>query len=360
MSLALSLTNYAFDKVVNLWGLAGKVLPLSPLVLRVRITNKCNLSCHYCYVGESLNKQTDNLLSVEEWQKVITHLSPRTLIDITGGEPFLTPGFDEIINSMLDKKLKVSLITNGTVYKKSLLQNLVDKKLSHFMISFDGNKELHEKVRGKGNFDRAIRTASELISYKQEQKSRHPLIVAKITVTEENHHDLEELTNYLLSEVGFNGVTLNLLFENSSRDGFSDGKELEDQKFWNGNTVVFSQKNALSMKNSIQNIRERFLNKVQVRPDISTAQLENYFLNPVKLSPVDCHKYRSIVTMYHDGTLTPCDIGLDSGNIRDIGYNVGLVHEHKKFRQFFQKIGKLEKTLPACQGCCLKKHEVTA
>src|SRR5204863_9322973 len=118
---------------------------------------------------------------------------------------------------------------------------------SHFMISFDGNALVHDEVRGKGNFEKAIKTAQKIIEYKKLNKTKYPLIVAKITFTENNHHDLDSLIDYLINHIGFNGITLNLLFDNNARDGFVDGQSLNDKKFWSGNEISFSSEKISSM-----------------------------------------------------------------------------------------------------------------
>lgn len=361
MNLSFRVTNYVFDRMVNLWGLflalISPFVSLAPLVFRIRMTNKCNLNCHYCYVGESLNKKNDKVLSLEEWRKIITNIPKTTLVDITGGEPLLTPQFEDILKMMLDKKLKISLITNGTIFKESLFRMFVDKNLSHLMISFDGNEVLHDKVRGKGNFTRSIGAALKLIDYKKEKKSRFPLLVAKITYTENNHSDVESLIHYLIKEVGFDGVTLNLLFENSARDGFSNGKSLDEEKFQTGNTIVFSPEKISSMTTAISGILDNYRGIVQVRPEIHPSQLKEYFTNPLKFSPKGCYKYRSVVTMYSDGVMTPCDLGLDVGDIRQLDYNLAKIHQQALSKKFFKSFEQLGRVLPGCQGCCLKKHE---
>ncbi len=361
MSVALRLTNFAFDHLVNQWGALSRVFDpvvnFSPLVFRVRITNRCNLSCHYCYVGKSLNQKVENLLNVDEWKMVLKNLPRHTLIDITGGEPLLTPKIDEILNEMLDRKFKISLITNGTVYKETLFKTMVEKKLSHFMISFDGNEVAHDAIRGLGNFERALKTAKKIIEYKKELGSRHPLLVAKITYTEENYHDVDKLIKYLVDDIGFDGATVNLLFDNEARDGFPNGKALKESKFQAGNVVQFSSDKAAMMGEELVSLLEKYSGKVQVRPEIKTSEVKNYFIDPQKFSPKNCYKYRSVLTMYSDGTLTPCDLGIEVGNIREEGYDVKKTISRAKMKSFFEGFQKQE-NLPGCQGCCLKKHEM--
>src|SRR5690606_22336893 len=152
----LKLMNWLFDTSTNWWGFCSQYLALPPLVLRVRITNRCNLSCHYCYVGQSLNKKTDSLLNLDEWFKILDKTPRNTLIDITGGEPLLAPHIDKILGSILDRKMKVSLITNGTIHKDDIFSIMVEKKLMHLMFSLDGPEEINDSIRGKGSFQKTM------------------------------------------------------------------------------------------------------------------------------------------------------------------------------------------------------------
>lgn len=359
MNLSLKLTNIAFDHLVNFWGILSKIFNLSPIVFRIRITNKCNLHCHYCYVGESLNKKLDYLLTLEEWKKVIKRVPRNTLIDITGGEPLLAPNIEEIVNEMLDRKLKVSLITNGTISKESLLKNMVDKKLFHFMVSFDGESATHDKVRGEGSFDRAINTAKKVIEYKRSQNTRYPFVVAKITFTENNYQEIESLCSHLFTQIGFDGITINLLFANKARNSLVNESSLKDSKFWSGNTITFSPDKALAMADAAKGLFLKFAGKIQIRPEINLDQIEEYFKNPSSFSPKNCYKYRSIITMYSNGLLSPCDLGLNVGNIREIDYNLSRTIRQNSMKEFLKQFGNEKKMIPGCQGCCLKKHEMT-
>lgn len=356
------MTNIVFDHFVNAWGILGEwtasFAKLRPLVFRVRITNRCNLSCHYCYVGKSLNQKSPDLLNLSEWGQIIRHIPRRSIVDITGGEPLLAPNIEEILAAMLDRRLRISLITNGTVFKESLFKMIVVKRLDHFMVSFDGNENLHDKVRGDGAFKRSIRTANEIIKLKKNHNSKYPLVVAKVTYTEDNYEDVEALIDYLLNTVGFNGVTINLLFENQSRDGFVNAEHLEDDKFYKGNTMIFSPNKIESMNAVLIHNLKKFRSKIQLRPDMKYSNIKEYLTNPSKLSPKGCFKQRSVITMYSDGVVSPCDLGLKVGNIREINYNVRDVFRMTKMNTFFTDFKRKKSEFRGCEGCCLKKHEV--
>lgn len=353
----LKMMNLIFDNAVNIWGSLSHFLPLNPLVVRLRITNRCNLSCHYCYVGSSLNQKNDQLLKLDEWQRIINQLPFYTLIDITGGEPLLTPHFSEILSLMLKRKLKVSLITNGTVRKEGIIPLMVSKKLMHLMVSLDGPQKIHDQVRGEGSFNKAMDFIDEVLFTKKELKSKYPKIVAKLTVTPANANSLIELCEGLIANKRVDGITLNLLFENEARNGFADGQSMEDEKFRGGNKIIFNSEERELMIQAIFSLKREFGHFINIRPDISLNELPNYFTNPNQVLPRNCHKHQSIVTIYQDGVITPCDLGLAITNIRDLQFSLKTLRGNNKMLGFrsFMRQKSLQGNL-ACAGCCLKKH----
>ncbi len=355
------LAKILFDSAGEIWGaLQKRVSPwffLPPLVFRIRLTNRCNLSCHYCYVSESLNKKNPGDLSLQEWERIIDQIPWYSIVDLTGGEPFLAPHFLEIINRLLDRNLKVSLITNGTVNKEDVLETLVVKKLRYFMVSIDGERDQHDKIRGAGSFDKSINTIKKIQKLKEKYGSSLPSIVCKVTLTDTNSGSLEQLSDYLLNDVQVNGITFNLLFQNNARNGIVDAEDFYHDKFWSGNTASYGDNSPAKIHESLERIVRLFKGRITVRPEIKKQAWQGYMQKPSRFSPVNCSKYLSIVTMYQDGKLTPCDLSLDIGNIKDVDYNPGKVFQLQRFTKFKSLFEKHQRSIPGCAGCCLKTHE---
>ncbi len=359
--IKVKFAQFFFEFITSSWGFASNLLQpflvLNPLVLRLRITNRCNLSCHFCYLGNSLNIKSENILSLEEWQKIINNIPRYTIIDITGGEPFLTPHFNEILSMMLTRKLKVSLITNGTISRPEVLKTIVDQKLTYFMISLDGLENEHDEIRGKGSFQKSINTLKEVIKLKKLNKQKLPMVICKVNLSESNHLSLDQLYDYLLNEIKIDGITTNLLFENSARDGFPNAKHFQDAKLWSGNKFKYAEKHIHSLQNELKSLVNKYSHHMNVKPSIRAHEYDKYIASPNSFRPQKCYKYRSVSTMYFDGTLTPCDLGISIGNIREINYNMTKVmslHLMQEFDHFFKSKNF---SLPGCEGCCLKTNE---
>ena len=355
-----------YDNAVDFYGRTNSVLStrlglslLYPLVLRLRTSVRCNLSCTFCYQADSLNQKELNHLSLEEWNKILDPLPRHTIIDVTGGETFISKNFKPLIDLILEKKFRTSLITNGSYPNDEILENLVEKKLFYFMVSVDGLEEYHNRVRGNDqSFQNLCKTIDRLIYFKNKHNKKHPLICLKITITDDNHNEMEKVIDHFYSRFGITDFTLNLMFQNKVRGGNKVHKDFSHPDYQEGNTQKYDPTQFSEIIDSLAKIfktaQDRQLS-VKIKPDIKFSQIRAYLENPNSFGVKACHKSASILTLYYDGALTPCDIGLQIGNIRDCDYKISQAWKNQQY-------SALTKSLktgfhPSCEGCCLKSHE---
>ena len=87
--------------------------------LRVSLTDRCNLRCHYCMPAEGLNwLPGDQLLRSDELARLLRIAVDRlgvTRVRFTGGEPLLARHLEDVVASAagLTPRPEVSLTTNG-------------------------------------------------------------------------------------------------------------------------------------------------------------------------------------------------------------------------------------------------------
>lgn len=122
---------------------------ISPLEL-------CNLNCRHCYTNKTRHI-LDNTAILNFTKKYSGFLRSNSLslksILFCGGEVFILPGFTRLINNLLKKGIFISIITNGTVDR---LDKIKDPTNCQLLVSLDGPAEIHDKNRGKGNFQKSI------------------------------------------------------------------------------------------------------------------------------------------------------------------------------------------------------------
>lgn len=131
--------------------------------LEFQITDRCNLRCRHCYIGEGLHQD----LSFERIKKVLEKFEEiqglRLLL--SGGEPLLHPHFWEINDILRHYAFRSVLLSNGTLITRDVSKRL---QVHEVQISLDGMKEGHEAIRGKGTFEKAV----SAINFLQEVKIR--------------------------------------------------------------------------------------------------------------------------------------------------------------------------------------------
>ena len=125
--------------------------------LELQITNRCNLQCRHCYIGDGLHQD----LSMRQVERVLEEFEEiqglRLLL--SGGEPLLHPRFWEINDILKNYAFRSVLLSNGTRITKEVAKRL---RVHEVQISLDGMKEGHESLRGKGTFERVVKAIDHL------------------------------------------------------------------------------------------------------------------------------------------------------------------------------------------------------
>lgn len=135
--------------------------------LWIYTTLACNLRCRHCLV--SAGKELEEELTTEEIKKLVDEavvLGVKRFY-ITGGEPFIKDDIFELIKYITkDKNCELIILTNATLFdnkKISAMEEIKGPKLV-IQVSLEGpNAEIHDRLRGKGNFDKVVKGIKKLI-----------------------------------------------------------------------------------------------------------------------------------------------------------------------------------------------------
>lgn len=122
--------------------------------LRLSITDRCNLRCHYCMPEEGVEKiNHEDILSFEEIDEIVGSLVHLGIdkIRLTGGEPLVRNGILTLLK-MIKKHSQIkdiALTTNG-ILLPSMAEALKAAGLDRINISIDSldSKKYHEMTRG--------------------------------------------------------------------------------------------------------------------------------------------------------------------------------------------------------------------
>jgi len=148
--------------------------------LELQITDRCNLKCKHCYIADKnppsppfrkggmggfdkkLKKQNFNELSIKQIHDILKEFEEMQglRVLISGGEPFMHRGFEEINAMLPDFFIRKVLFTNGLLLNKKRLKGL---NVDEMQISIDGLEEAHDSLRGKGTFNSALNAVKRAI-----------------------------------------------------------------------------------------------------------------------------------------------------------------------------------------------------
>lgn len=170
------------------------------------ITKLCNLHCRMCdyrinnfnYKPMSLNK----ILSVIE---EIKDLDAKVL-ELSGGEPMIRKDIFEIINFASSLGLDVYLMTNGVLIGETEAQKLIESGLKGVSISLEGPEELNDKIRGRGNYQKALKAIKFFETYKNQMDA---FTTVGVTLSKYNYKYILPFSKFLLEDIRINSVTLN-------------------------------------------------------------------------------------------------------------------------------------------------------
>lgn len=154
------------------------------------VTLLCNARCIMCDIWK--NRGMD-FSSVDVYKKLPSSL---TMVDLTGGEPFLRPDMADVAKVVRQScpKARILITTNGFLHQS--IEKQIDAILAAdpkiaFRISLDGGREMHEKIRRVPKaFEKVLHTISLL-------KKKHVRDIGIIyTLMKQNKHELKDVYAY--------------------------------------------------------------------------------------------------------------------------------------------------------------------
>ncbi len=208
----------ARDKIKEIYDTrnnSGDKIP-SGLELGVDVNRICNLKCSHCYLADThiqneYSNQDD--LTSQDWKNLIydaKDFGVRTL-SIVGKEPLLSPDTTKIILETAENRgLNYRILTNGTLIP-SEINWLKQFNFSFTSISFDGDEPNHDKIRGQGNYQKALeglRTA---------KKAGLENLTANFTTMTHNVNSLDKMLPDLVN-AGLDYLSVGFCFETSYND----------------------------------------------------------------------------------------------------------------------------------------------
>ena len=151
---------------------------INSFYMQWHITKKCNCHCLHCYQNKEYFSEDMDLkqlvrifLQYKDFIKYffenhIQGIKVKPLISITGGEPFLYKDFMKFLQILSTNRdyFFFCILTNGTLLTKDTALKLKDFGIAQVQISIEGPEKVHDTIRGKGNFKKALKGIEYLLN----------------------------------------------------------------------------------------------------------------------------------------------------------------------------------------------------
>ncbi len=107
--------------------------------LRLSVTDKCNMRCQYCMSEDMQFLPKSKVMSIEEIQEISEAFVELGIqkIRLTGGEPLVRKGVDQLIKSIGELPLNTFTLTTNGILLEKYLDTLIQAKVKRINVSLD-------------------------------------------------------------------------------------------------------------------------------------------------------------------------------------------------------------------------------
>lgn len=149
---------------------------------QIEPTTRCNFTCGFC-CGRRMEQRS---ISPRIFAQAIERLPRLKHIELQGeGEPLLHPQFFEMAGLAHDRGIKVSTITNGSLFTmRDTIKKLIEVGLEKISVSIESaDPAQFKRIRG-GRLDTVIAGISALLAERNARGLTRPLLDFAVTVLE--------------------------------------------------------------------------------------------------------------------------------------------------------------------------------
>lgn len=291
--------------------------PGAPISISIEPTTACNLGCPECPSGlKMFTRETGNMRpsDAQQWLKEVSPFV--TYINFYfQGEPFIHPGFLEMVRTASDLKIYTATSTNAHFLHDELAKKTVLSGLDRLIISIDGTtQEVYEQYRVHGSLEKVLKGTKNIVKWKKELKSKTPHLIFQFLVVAPNEHQIEDVKK-LAKEIGVDEVRF---------------KTAQVYQFEHGNPLI-------------PNL-DRY-SRYRKNPD-GTFSVKNKLDN-------HCWRMWSGLVITWDGKVVPCCFDKDAqhqiGSLRD--HSLKEIWNNAKYRKFRQALFVNRSEIDICANC---------
>jgi radical SAM protein with 4Fe4S-binding SPASM domain len=292
------------------WGL--------PVSVAFEPTTSCNLRCPECPSGLRAFTRPTGMMEPAFFRRTIDDISRDILylIFYFQGEPYLNPGFLDMVRYAAQKGLYTATSTNAHYLTPENAKRTVESGLDRLIISIDGTtQEVYQQYRVGGRLDKVLEGARNIIHWKKALNSSKPFVIFQFLVVKPNEHQVKDVEAL--------------------------GKEIGVDAVWFKTAQVYDYEND---PNGLIPSIDRF-SRYKRNAEGKMA--------PKNAMPNHCSKLWQANVITWDGLVVPCCFDKDAthqlGNLQ--GQTFREVWQNENYRQFRAALTAGRKNIDICSNC---------
>lgn len=262
---------------------------LKNLKVNLHLTKECNYKCGYCFADFKHNEN----LSLNEWKIIINNLKASGMVsevNFAGGEPLLYPGFWELADYAKHGHLKVSVISNGSLFNDKFIIRRMIPCIDMFGFSIDSfnngilarlGRQCNKKIFSFDDFNSAV---SVLRNFNNDIKIKVNTVVSLFNKDEYLAEYMNGVDRWKIFKVKF--------FKSKS---YSNKEFLISDEDFN----QFLYKNKVNVPKSLQIITEKSMVSSYIIVDNRGNVLDNYNDNYVIIGNLLKESFDDIMERYN-------------------------------------------------------------
>ncbi|MPY91464.1 MAG: radical SAM protein [Luteitalea sp.] len=314
--------------------------PAAPLKLNFCLTYWCQYRCKTCNIWK--RRPTDEL-TTDEVIAIVRENPNITWVDLTGGEIFLRPDIDEILDAVVSGWHRLALLhfpTNGFLTDRIVrsVERIAGRGPAQTVVtvSLDGDEQTNDRIRGiTGGFRRQVETFNAL--------RRIPGIVTVFGVTLSSYNLGRFAETFEACARECPGLTINDVHLNVAQ---------VSSHYYDNSGSSTMQPDPVKVRRELAEYR-----RLRGRPRSATELLESTYLGRLDeflqtgRTPMPCHALRASCFIDPWGVVYPCiTYSKPIGYLRDTGMRLDPIWNNLDTQQLQGEIWKGQ--CPQCWTAC--------
>jgi len=280
-----------------------------PILVLWETTKACPLSCKHCRAEADLKPAPDELSTFEsiKLMEELSSLNPPPALILSGGDPMMREDLFELIDRGTEMGIPIGIAPAGTERVLEKAEEL--SKVRSISISLDGIS-MHDKIRGKGNFELTLRILRKLVVNKGLQVNT---LIAK-----ENVHEIPYVLDLLLS-IGVRNWELFFLIKTGR------GVEMNDLSPWECEDILLFLYE-ISSEINVRTVEAPFIRRIALQGALTRGDLYRNLISvhmprgEPRFKITDTRDGKGIIFVSHNGYVFPSGfLPVPLGNVRKEG-----------------------------------------